>query len=136
MARITIITLIVVITMFSSVANAFSTHAKSVVRRAPNSVVKPPTFVRWMSVTKEGETTIVDVCKAKIMKALETDNVTVTGAYDDPNGSHISVTVVSDKFQGKRVVQRQQMVYKALWDELQGPVHAVDSMICKTPDEK
>jgi stress-induced morphogen len=43
--------------------------------------------------------------------------------------------VVSEKFQGKRVVQRQQMVYKALWDELQGPVHAVDAMICKTPDE-
>jgi stress-induced morphogen len=58
------------------------------------------------------------------------------GAYDDPNGSHISVTVVSDKFEGKRSVQRQQMVYKALWDELQGPVHAVDAMICKTPDEE
>jgi stress-induced morphogen len=58
------------------------------------------------------------------------------GAYDDPNGSHISIKVVSEKFHGKRVVQRQQMVYKALWDELQGPVHAVDAMICKTPDEK
>jgi stress-induced morphogen len=59
-----------------------------------------------------------------------------SGAFDDPNGSHISVTVISDKFEGKRAVQRQQMVYKALWDELQGPVHAVDSMICKTPEEK
>jgi len=57
------------------------------------------------------------------------------GAYDDPNGSHISVVVVSDKFEGKRAVQRQQMVYKALWEELKGPVHAVDSMICKTPEE-
>jgi stress-induced morphogen len=59
----------------------------------------------------------------------------VPGAYDDPNGSHISVVVVSDKFAGKRAVQRQQMVYKALWEELQGAVHAVDSMVCKTPDE-
>ena len=58
-----------------------------------------------------------------------------SGAYDDPNGSHISVVVVSDKFEGKRAVQRQQMVYKALWEELKGPVHAVDSMICKTPEE-
>jgi stress-induced morphogen len=57
------------------------------------------------------------------------------GAYDDPNGSHISIQVVSDKFEGKRAVQRQQLVYKAIWEELQGPVHAVDSMICKTPDE-
>lgn len=58
------------------------------------------------------------------------------GAYDDPNGSHIAIEVVSDKFDGKRPVQRQQLVYKALWEELQGPVHAVDSMICKTPAEK
>lgn len=33
-------------------------------------------------------------------------------------------------------MQRQQLVYKALWEELKGPVHAVDSMICKTPDGK
>lgn len=58
-----------------------------------------------------------------------------SGAYDDPNGSHISVEVVSSKFAGKRPVQRQQLVYKAIWQELQGPVHAVDSMVCKTPEE-
>jgi stress-induced morphogen len=58
-----------------------------------------------------------------------------SGAYDDPNGSHISIEVVSSKFEGKRAMQRQQMVYKAIWEELQGPIHAVDSMVCKTPDE-
>ena len=58
-----------------------------------------------------------------------------TGAYDDPNGSHISIEVVSPKFEGKRPVQRQQLVYKAIWQELQGPVHAVDSMVCKAPSE-
>jgi len=59
------------------------------------------------------------------------------GAYDDPNGSHISIEVKSALFEGKRPVQRQQLVYKALWEELgQGTVHAVDSMICKTPDGK
>jgi BolA-like protein 1 len=58
-----------------------------------------------------------------------------SGAYDDPNGSHISIEVVSDKFTGKRAMQRQQLVYKAIWEELQGPVHAVDSMVCKTTDE-
>jgi stress-induced morphogen len=61
--------------------------------------------------------------------------VTILGAHDDPNGSHISIEVVSSIFSGKRPVQRQQMVYKAIWEEMQGPVHAVDSMICKTPDE-
>lgn len=61
--------------------------------------------------------------------------VTSSGAYDDPNGSHISIEVVSNMFAGKRAVQRQQLVYKAIWEELQGPVHAVDAMVCKTPDE-
>ncbi len=64
------------------------------------------------------------------------NNVSLSlGAYDDPNGSHISIVFVSEKFEGKRAVQRQQMVYKAIWEELAGPVHAVDSMICKTPSE-
>jgi len=79
--------------------------------------------------------TIVDRCREKIGSALETSDVKVTGAYDDPNGSHISVEVVSQLFEGKRPVQRQQLVYKAIWEEMQGAVHAVDSMICKTPNE-
>jgi len=41
---------------------------------------------------------------------------TTTGAYDDPNGSHISIEVTSSLFEGKRPVQRQQLVYKALWE--------------------
>jgi stress-induced morphogen len=108
-------------------------------------------------------TSIVAICQEKIQKALEADSVKVTGkskdttcdvslytaffltlrfspldyigAYDDPNGSHISIEVVSSKFEGKRPMQRQQLVYKAIWEEMQGPVHAVDSMTCKTPNE-
>ena len=69
---------------------------------------------------------------------METDRVQVTGAFDDPNGSHIAIEVVSEKFVGKRPVQRQQLVYKAIWDEMEGQggaVHAIDSMICKAPSE-
>jgi BolA protein len=62
-------------------------------------------------------------------------NLLWPGAYDDPNGSHISIAVVSSMFEGKRPVQRQQLVYRAIWEELQGPVHAVDSMVCRTPAE-
>jgi hypothetical protein len=43
-------------------------------------------------------------------------NYNTTGAYDDPNGSHISIEVTSSLFEGKRPVQRQQLVYKALWE--------------------
>lgn len=93
-------------------------------------------FARFMSAEGDGpDTSIVDVCTEKISAALETEDVKVVGAYDDPNGSHISIEVTSAKFEGKRAVQRQQLVYKAIWEELQGPVHAVDNMICKTPEE-
>ena len=92
-------------------------------------------LVRFMSSTDPDGTTIVEICRKKISDALGTDQVKVLGAFDDPNGSHVSIEVVSEKFEGKRAVQRQQMVYKALWEELKGPVHAVDSMVCKTPDE-
>jgi len=85
---------------------------------------------------EEGQISVVERCREKISTLLGTDDVTVTGAFDDPNGSHISIKCVSQLFEGKRPVARQQMVYKALWEELQGPVHAVDSMVCKTPSEK
>ena len=42
---------------------------------------------------------------------------------------------VSSAFEGKTAVARQRAVYAAIWEELQGPVHAVDSMVCKTPAE-
>lgn len=90
----------------------------------------------FQSSSSSAETSsIVETCRAKISTALKTPNVIVRGAFDDPNGSHIAIEVISSMFEGKRPVQRQQLVYKALWEELQGPVHAVDSMICKTPDE-
>jgi stress-induced morphogen len=43
--------------------------------------------------------------------------------------------VVSKAFEGKSAVNRQRMVYKAIWEELQSTVHAVDQMTTKTPDE-
>ena len=114
--------------MISSFVKAFTTAAKYSPKNIRNAA-------RFMSLSSEPDTSVVDVCSQKIGKALETTDVKVTGAYDDPNGSHISIEVVSSLFEGKRAMQRQQLVYKAIWEELQGPVHAVDSMVCKTPQE-
>mmetsp|Transcript_42756 Transcript_42756/g.103189 ORF Transcript_42756/g.103189 Transcript_42756/m.103189 type:complete len:170 (-) Transcript_42756:2441-2950(-) len=101
----------------------------------PSPLSSSSSMMLRMSSTSSPDTSIVDVCQQKIQDALQTTDVKVTGAYDDPNGSHISIEVTSSLFEGKRAVQRQQLVYKAIWEELQGPVHAVDAMICKTPDE-
>jgi len=39
--------------------------------------------------------------------------------------SHFNVTIEADAFAGTPKVARQRMVYKALADELAGPVHAL-----------
>lgn len=123
-------------TVSNTVRNVMIRQRTSTSSPVSSSFAFPFPTHRFMTTGSDGETTIVQKCTTKIMEALQTDDVKVTGAYDDPNGSHISIEVVSSLFEGKRAVQRQQLVYKALWDELQGPVHAVDSMICKTPEEK
>lgn len=55
----------------------------------------------------------------KISDALSPKSLSVNPTYGDPNGSHVSIRVVSDMFEGKNVVKRHQLVYKAIWDELQ-----------------
>eukprot|EP00567_Pseudictyota_dubia_P004081 CAMPEP_0197455236 /NCGR_PEP_ID=MMETSP1175-20131217/40251_1 /TAXON_ID=1003142 /ORGANISM="Triceratium dubium, Strain CCMP147" /LENGTH=120 /DNA_ID=CAMNT_0042989035 /DNA_START=180 /DNA_END=542 /DNA_ORIENTATION=+ len=118
--------------MFAAAAKAFT-----VTPGPTTAIVRSgrPFVARFMSAGDDADRTVVDTCRDKISSALNTEDVKVTGAYDDPNGSHISVEVVSDMFEGKRAVQRQQLVYKAIWEEMQGAVHAVDSMVCKTPEE-
>ena len=71
--------ILLVLAMLSSVVVAFTSHAKSgIVTRA--NVVTRPVFVRFLSTgANEGEATIVDICKKKIMNALETNDVIVTG---------------------------------------------------------
>ena len=52
-----------------------------------------------------------------------------------PNSeTHFKVVVVSDAFEGKRLVARHQAVNATLADELAGPVHAL-SIQAHTPEE-
>lgn len=48
--------------------------------------------------------------------------------------SHFRLVVVSDAFAGKRQVQRHQLVYGVLSEEMSGPIHAL-SMHLYTMDE-
>ena len=45
---------------------------------------------------------MVDRCTAALEAALEPTSVKVMGAYDDPNGSHITIECVSPKFEARR----------------------------------
>ncbi|XP_008797968.1 protein BOLA4, chloroplastic/mitochondrial-like [Phoenix dactylifera] len=69
----------------------------------------------------------------KIKEQLDADVVIVKDAYGD--GRHVSIDVISKAFEGQSTVNRQRMVYKAIWEELQSTVHAVDQMTTRTPAE-
>lgn len=76
---------------------------------------------------------LVQNIRDKIAAALETEDVSVRDINGD--GRHVAIDVVSGKFEGESQVQRQRMVYRAIWLELQEAVHAVDEMTTKTPEE-
>ena len=84
-----------------------------------------------------GQDTVVSRCTQKISDALKPVHIEVRAAHDDPNGSHIAIECISSAFEGKPLVMRQRLIYKAIWDEMAdgGAVHAVDQIVAKTPSE-
>ena len=130
--------------MFSGVcglitAVSHSSRGLRLARGALGGAIKPASTSRLFLSTEaeDGEDTVVSRCTKKIQKFLSPVKLVVQAAHDDPNGSHIAVEVVSKAFEGQRTVQRQRLVYKAIWDEMAdgGSVHAVDQIIAKTPEE-
>ena len=79
-------------------------------------------------------TELIESMKTNIKEALEAENVEVSDLSG--NAKHVAIKVVSELFEGKSVVNRQRMVYKAIWMELQDQVHAVNEMITNTPSEE
>ncbi len=74
---------------------------------------------------------MLDQIKQKIVEAIPDATVSVEGG-----GGHFTIEVISATFEGKNTLQRQRLVYKAIWDLMAGdnaPLHAVDSLVCKTP---
>lgn len=69
--------------------------------------------------------------KKAIEEAIPGAEVEVSGG-----GGHFEIKVVSEQFEGKRIVQKQRMVYMAIKHLMAGdaaPIHAVDRMVCETP---
>ncbi len=64
-----------------------------------------------------------------IAAGLECEHLEVSG-----DGRHFDALIVSRLFDGKRLVQRHQLVYSALGDRMREEVHAL-SMKTLTPDE-
>ncbi len=71
-----------------------------------------------------------DQIKQYIQNDLPCEYVRVDG--DD--GQHFEAVIVSAEFNGKRMVQQHQLVYKALGERMGGEIHAL-AMKTFTPEE-
>jgi acid stress-induced BolA-like protein IbaG/YrbA len=74
--------------------------------------------------------TIEEEVKTAIENAIPGAVATVTGG-----GGHFEIEVTSKEFEGKRILEKQRLVYSAITHLMAGdaaPVHAVDRMVCKT----
>jgi acid stress-induced BolA-like protein IbaG/YrbA len=70
-----------------------------------------------------------DDVKRYIAAGLECEALEVSG-----DGQHFEALIVSRLFEGKRLVQRHQLVYRALGDRMREEIHAL-SMRTLTPEE-
>lgn len=71
--------------------------------------------------------------KDMLQAGIASSEVTVqdlTGTMD-----HYRVTVISESFAGKSLVQRHQMVNEVLKEPLKGPIHAL-TIVARTPQEQ
>ncbi|KAG8390516.1 hypothetical protein BUALT_Bualt01G0091500 [Buddleja alternifolia] len=91
--------------------------------RATNGSDNPASF----------ESPLMESMEKKIKEQLNAESVVVKDAYGD--GRHVSIDVISSSFEGQSAVNRQRMVYKAIWEELQERVHAIDNYLEGAPWE-
>lgn len=72
---------------------------------------------------------IAIVVEEKLRTAISVSELQIANESHMHSGpatdSHFKLVLVSDDFVGKRLVQRHQMIYKILAEELQNPIHAL-----------
>jgi len=76
---------------------------------------------------------VIDALRGAIERQIPGSRAEVSGG-----GGHFSIEVTSPVFTGKSMLESQRMVYGAIAHLMKGdaaPVHAVDSLKTRTPDE-
>ncbi len=74
---------------------------------------------------------VTDALREVIEREIPDSKADVTGG-----GGHYSIVVTSPAFAGKGMLASQRMVYSAITHLMKGdnaPVHAVDSLVTRTP---
>ncbi len=79
--------------------------------------------------------------KQKLEQALKPELIEIVdhsaahaGHAGNTGGGHYYVTIVSEQFEGKSLVQRHQMIYGILGDMMKEQIHAL-SINASTPNE-
>ena len=71
---------------------------------------------------------------AELIEAgIEDARATVTRPRGPEDDDHLAATVVSPAFDDEPLVEQHRMVYDALEEEMEGPIHAL-SLTTKTPE--
>ncbi len=76
---------------------------------------------------------ITDLIREKLTQTLQPQHLEIIDdsqahaghAGAQSGGGHYHVTLVSDAFEGKSLVQRHQLIYQALGDLMQHEIHAL-----------
>lgn len=74
---------------------------------------------------------VIDALREAIEQQIQNSRATVSGG-----GGHFNIEVTSPVFAGKSMLESQRLVYGAIAHLMRGetpPVHAVDSLITRTP---
>ena len=71
------------------------------------------------------ESSIIGNLKEMSPLYLEVVNESFMHAVPKDSETHFKVVVVSDEFEGLRLVNRHKMIYGVLSEQLAGPVHAL-----------
>lgn len=72
--------------------------------------------------------------QAEDIKALITTGLTDACIEIDGDGTHFQATIVSDQFEGKSMLQRHQLVYKALGEKMGTDIHALSMQTFTTSE--
>lgn len=84
---------------------------------------------------------IAQTIKQKLEQALEPELIEVidhsaahAGHVGNSGGGHYNVTIIAEQFEGKSMVQRHQLVYRALGNMMKNEIHAL-GINALTPSE-
>ena len=73
--------------------------------------------------------TVENIIQSKLQAGLDIEHLNIENESHMHSGpamdTHFKVTIVSDDFGGKRLVQRHQVIYGLLAEEMQNPIHAL-----------